>query len=121
MLSAKLVTGMIFFLPLGGILALLVALVASGLGLEDTRALLVVVTIVAFFWVTGFTDRVHDRNVSEIKELAYQICVDPERGKNWAKRQLLLVGGKQLILIVVIAVLGRAAFVVGTDTPFFVL
>ncbi|MGB5449128.1 MAG: hypothetical protein WBM80_09400 [Woeseiaceae bacterium] len=118
MSSAKLVTGMIFFLPLGGMLALLVALIGSGLNLEDTKVLLAVVTVVAFFLVSGFTDRVHDRNVSEIKELAYQICVDPERGENWAKRQLLLVVGKQFALIVVIAVLGRAAFVVGTDTPF---
>ena len=121
MSSAKLVTGMIFFLPLGGVLALLVALIGAGFNLEETKVLLTVVTVVAFFLVTGFADRVHDRNVSEIRELAYQICVDPERGENWAKRQLLLVGGKQFALTVVIAVLGRAAFVVGTDTPFFAL
>jgi hypothetical protein len=118
MSSAKLVTGMIFFLPLGATLALLVTLAGSSLNLEDTKALVAVVTVVAFFWVTGYTDRVHDRNVSEIKELAYQICVDPDRGKNWAKRQLLVVGGKQFALIIVIAVLGRAAVVIGTDTPF---
>ncbi len=116
--SAKLFTGMIFFLPLGAILALLIAPIGSALNFEDTKALLAVVTVVAFFWVTGYTDRVHDRNVSEIKELAYQICVDPERGENWAKRQLLLVGGKQFALVIVLAILGRAATVIGTDTPF---
>jgi hypothetical protein len=62
MSSAKLVTGMIFFLPLGGVLALLVALIGAGFNLEETKVLLTVVTVVAFFLVTGFADRVQDRN-----------------------------------------------------------
>ena len=48
MQSAKLVTGMLFFLPVGVILALVVFLIGSGFGLAVTRVLLAVATIVAF-------------------------------------------------------------------------
>lgn len=118
MQSAKLVTGMLLFLPVGAIVALVIFLIGLALGFADTRVLLAVVTIVAFFWITGYTDQVHDRNLPEIKERAYQICVDPEKGANWARRQLLVVGAKQLALVIVVAVLGRAAVVAFTGEPF---
>ena len=119
--SSKLATSMLFFLPIGAVAALLITLLGLSLGLEETKVLLVVVTVVAFFGVGTYTDRIHDRNATDIKELAYQICVDPERGANWAKRQLVIAAGIGLGLVFAVAALGRAFIVFGTDSPFIVI
>ncbi len=119
--SSKLATSMLFFLPPAAALTLLITLLGLSLGHDEIQGLLAIVAIATFFGTGAYTDRIHDRNVSEIKELAYQICEDPERGENWAKRRLVIAFAVQFALTIAIVALGRAYVVFGTDSPFLAI
>ena len=101
------------------LIVILLAVFAPQLTQEDIRVYVLVATIASVFGLSFITDRIYDRNVSSIEALAGGILNDPEKGRNWARRQLAVIFLMQLGFIIVLALVGRAAKIFGTDTPFF--
>ena len=116
--SIKLGTTMLVALPPVALVVVLLAIVGPQLRPNEIRVYIVVATIVSIFGLSFITDRVYDRNASQVKALAVEILGDPQKGRSWARRRIAAVSLAQLAFVAVLAVLGRAYVVYGTDLPF---
>ncbi len=116
-ISVKLGTTMAIALPPPALAVVLSMVLAPQIGPGQFKVFLVISVLVSIFGLSFFTDRIHDRHASYIKELAAEIVDDPERGRNWARRRLAVIFLIQIASIVVLALLGRVYVVYGTDLP----
>jgi len=89
--SVKPGTTMLVALPPVALVVVLLTIVVPQAGQDEIRVYIAVGAIVSVFGLSFFTDRVYDRNVSQVKALAVGLLDDPRRGRNWARRKLAAV------------------------------
>ena len=117
--SVKIGATMFVTLPPVALVLVLLTVVAPQLGQDQVKVYIVITALVSVFGLSFLTDRAYDRNASHIKALADGILDDPEKGRNWARRKLAAVFLVQFGIVAALALLGRAYFVYGTDSPLF--
>jgi hypothetical protein len=116
--SVKIGTTMMVALPSASLAAALLSVVAPLMGHEEFKGVMVIAALISVFGFSFFTDRVYDRSASEIKALAVGIHDDPEKGRNWARQKVAGIYLAQFACIALIAAVGRAYVIYGTDLPF---
>ena len=119
--SVKIGTLKLVILPFIGITAVPPLAIAARIGVDASSAIFLVAALVSVFGSSWFTDRVYDRQRTEIRTHATQILDDPDKGRNWARRRIVVIVMIQMAVLLVFAGLGRLLVVYGTDQPFVVL
>ncbi len=92
-------------LPLIVLYIAVVALLSGILSTEKIKVLSVVAAVTTIFGVSGATDKIHDRNLVEIRNRAAEIRSNPEQGVAWARRRIFKIYGGNAVAMILIIVL----------------